>query len=69
MYEGVAGRECRRNPPQVVSAEWSGKGCGREDIAKATPAEIQDRRNWEILSAFPEALYHCGDYVQQVHGL
>jgi hypothetical protein len=55
-YAGPAGPECRGNPPQVVACEWTGKECGQLDIAKASPSEFQDRKNWQIISVFPEAI-------------
>lgn len=64
-FEGPDGPECRRNPPTIIYSVWAGE----KHIDEASEEEIRDRRNWEIVSAFPDALAHCGDFVHQVHGL
>jgi hypothetical protein len=64
-YEGLDGPECRRNPPTIIWSKWAAPKLMEE----ASTQELRDRRNWEIVSAFPDALAHCGDFVHQVHGL
>lgn len=65
-FEGPAGPECRRNPPQVVACDWTGENCGGKSRAEATDAERFDRRNYDVLAAFPPADTQCGDYVHRV---
>lgn len=58
-------RRCRRHPPQVADAIWTGESCGRKDQASATVAELQDMRNYVVISAFPSADIPCGEFVQR----
>jgi hypothetical protein len=59
--------ECRRNPPQIIATRWTGAACDPcVDEDRATPAQLADRRNWLVVTAYPRPDDPCGDFVHRV---
>jgi len=62
-YAGPRGPECRRNPKQVVSATFIVQ---QSSDREPTASELADPANYVVLSMFPPADAHCGDYAQRI---